>query len=104
MQEAQNSSSLAPEVIEFEEFLAKHGETGGWHPDDHAEFVNILKACGGDYTHAVKVTLENCMGYSQRDVILHSRCTKELSLGIYFGCVLVSGKGPARCQLTLQAH
>lgn len=61
-------------MIEFEEFLEKHGETGGWHPDDHAEFVNILKACGGDYTHTVKLILENGIGYSQRDVILHSRC------------------------------
>jgi len=55
-----------------------HGETGGWHPDDHAEFVNLLKACGGDYTHAVKLTLENCIGYSQRDVILHSRCVRRV--------------------------
>lgn len=35
---------MAPEVAEFEEFVLRTGgDTGGWDPDDHAEFLNILK-------------------------------------------------------------
>lgn len=35
--------ALAPEVAEFDEFVLAHGETGGWDPQDHEEFVSILK-------------------------------------------------------------
>jgi hypothetical protein len=35
---------------------------GGWHPDDHAEFERILRACRGSYSHCVEL------------------CTQELSL------------------------
>lgn len=44
-----NSSSssgggLLPEVEAYDAFLERHGATGGWHPEDHAAFMAILKA------------------------------------------------------------
>lgn len=39
-----SSSSLPPEVQTYDAFLARHGATGGWHPDDHKTFMAILKA------------------------------------------------------------
>lgn len=39
-----SSSSLPPEVQAYDAFLARHGATGGWHPDDHKTFMAILKA------------------------------------------------------------
>lgn len=46
---AANSSSsstggLLPEVEACDAFLARHGATDGWHPEDHATFMAILKA------------------------------------------------------------
>lgn len=32
-----------PEIADFEAFVCKHGKLGGWHPDDHAEFLRLLK-------------------------------------------------------------
>jgi hypothetical protein len=37
-------SGLPPEVQAYDAHLARHGETGGWHPDDHATFLKVLKA------------------------------------------------------------
>lgn len=123
--------ALAPEVVAFEEFVAATGgDAGGWDPEDHAEFVRILKvngpdrwndvlsihntelprltgsrdcslvreqsnprqyrmlrfscaihhyghmhlqACGGDYTHAVEVVLERCVGYKKAEIVAHAR-------------------------------
>ena len=45
--------SLAPEVVAFDDFvIVNGGDCGGWEKDDHEEFVNVLKACKGDYTQA----------------------------------------------------
>lgn len=43
-----SSSSLPPEVQAYDAFIARHGATGGWHPDDHKAFMEVLKAhrCG----------------------------------------------------------
>lgn len=37
------SSTLLPEVVAYDEFVAQHGATGGWHPDDHNTFVALLR-------------------------------------------------------------
>lgn len=67
------SGCLAPEVVQYEEFVARHGETGAWDKEDHEEFVRILKACAGDYVQAVNVTLERCIGYTKTEVMQHAR-------------------------------
>lgn len=43
--------SLPGEVRALDTFLQRHGPTGAWHPDDHAEFERILRACRGNYAH-----------------------------------------------------
>jgi hypothetical protein len=60
-------------VVEFNEFVAAHGECGGWEAEDHAEFVAILKSVKGDYTQAVTATLECCVGYTRAEVMQHAR-------------------------------
>lgn len=62
-----------PEVIEFDEFEDAHGASGGWHPDDHAEFLRILTSCRGDYSHAVLVATDQLPGLSRDQIIGHSR-------------------------------
>lgn len=39
-----STGGLLPEVEAYDAFLARHGATGGWHPEDHATFMAILKA------------------------------------------------------------
>ncbi|GLC59486.1 hypothetical protein PLESTB_001492500 [Pleodorina starrii] len=69
---------LAPEVEEYEEFMAEHGPTGGWDPEDHEEFIAILRSCDGDYSHAVAIVLERAIGYSRSEVMAHARWNMEL--------------------------
>lgn len=71
--------NLAPEVEEFHAFVDAHGETGGWDADDHEEFVKIVKACGGDYTQAVEVCLERCVGFTKSEIITHARWELQCS-------------------------
>ncbi|KAL4855686.1 Reticulocyte-binding protein 2 a [Chlorella vulgaris] len=47
--------SLPGEVRALDTFLQRHGPTGGWHPDDHAEFERILRACRGNYAHCTQL-------------------------------------------------
>jgi len=48
---------------------------GGWHPDDHAEFERILRACRGSYQHCVQLcTRELGLLHSAEDVAQHARC------------------------------
>lgn len=67
-----NGGCLAPEVVEFEEFVAERGETGGWPKEDHEEFVRVVQACGGDYARAVAVVMDNVIGYSRAEVMSHA--------------------------------
>jgi hypothetical protein len=32
-----------------------------------------VQACGGDYTHAVEVVLERCVGYKKSEIVAHAR-------------------------------
>jgi hypothetical protein len=34
---------LLPEVVAYDNFVAQHGATGGWHPDDLNTFVALLR-------------------------------------------------------------
>lgn len=42
-----SSRALLPEVLEFDAFAAEYGSAGGWHPDDHAQFLRLLQPDGG---------------------------------------------------------
>ena len=44
----QGHSGLLPEVVEFDEFVAKSGETGDWHPDDHAVYLQGVSKVKSD--------------------------------------------------------
>lgn len=41
---AHSNSTLLPEVVAYDNFLAKHGPTGGWHTDDHNTFMAVLRS------------------------------------------------------------
>ena len=69
----QQGGGLLPEVEAFEDFHEWHGPTGGWHPDDHAEFGSILKACKGDYSHATLMCYDQMIGFKRADIIAHTR-------------------------------
>ena len=52
---------------------------GGWHPDDHAEFERILRACRGNYAHCVQLCSEELsLLHSADDVQRHARWHEEL--------------------------
>ena len=48
---------------------------GGWHPDDHAEFERLLRACHGSYAHCVQLAAaELGLLHGQEEVARHARC------------------------------
>ena len=50
------SSGLHPDVQAYDDFLASTGgATGGWHEEDHQDWLRILETCKGDYSIAVQV-------------------------------------------------
>lgn len=65
--------ALVAEVIEFDEFVEAHGACGGWHPDDHAQFLRILTSCRGDYSHAILIATDQLPGVSKDMIIGHAR-------------------------------
>mmetsp|Transcript_32323 Transcript_32323/g.83738 ORF Transcript_32323/g.83738 Transcript_32323/m.83738 type:complete len:495 (+) Transcript_32323:188-1672(+) len=70
--------TLLPEVIAFEEFRAEFGDYGNWHPEEHKEFMRILKACRYDYGDAVQACCERVLvGFEREDVIAHARWHQE---------------------------
>ncbi|KAL4432173.1 hypothetical protein ABPG77_005935 [Micractinium sp. CCAP 211/92] len=76
---AKPSSSLPPEVMAYDTFLRRHGPTGGWHPEDHAEFERILRACRGSHAHAAHLCAEQLgLLHSAADVEAHARWHEEL--------------------------
>ena len=60
-------------MAEFEDFVRRHGESGGWDREDHDEFVRVVKGCGGDYVAAVAVCMERVIGFSRPEVMEHAR-------------------------------
>jgi hypothetical protein len=63
------SSTLLPEVVAYDDFVAQHGATGGWHPDDHNTFVALLRrsrySCQPHMSLRQRLKLLNCMKHSQ---------------------------------------
>lgn len=83
------SGCLAPEVAEFDSFVLKHGDCGGWDREDHDEFVRIVKACAGDYTKAVAVCMERVIGFSRSEVMDHARWHMDY-MDLMVSCVEVN--------------
>mmetsp|Transcript_14975 Transcript_14975/g.35698 ORF Transcript_14975/g.35698 Transcript_14975/m.35698 type:complete len:475 (+) Transcript_14975:271-1695(+) len=74
------NGGLLPEVIMFEEFRAEYGDTGNWHPEEHKEFLRILKSCRYDYGEAVMVCCDRILvGFEREDIIAHARWHQEYS-------------------------
>ncbi|GAB4817555.1 hypothetical protein N2152v2_004601 [Parachlorella kessleri] len=72
---------LPLEVKECDDFMERHGPTGGWHPDDHAEFERILKACRGIYSHTVQICCEQLgLLHSRTAIIQHAREQHKLAV------------------------
>jgi hypothetical protein len=70
---SRNNGCLAPEVVEFENFVQKSGgDSGGWDSGDHEEFVKIVKACNGDYLQAIAVCEERAIGYTHAEIVSHA--------------------------------
>ncbi|CAG9463260.1 unnamed protein product [Pedinophyceae sp. YPF-701] len=71
------AGGLHPDVAAYEAFEEKHGPLGGWHPDDHAQWCAILKACGQEYDTAVEVAVGRLAGVSRDAVVAHARWHAE---------------------------
>lgn len=68
-----NNGCLAPEVVEFDDFVERSGgDSGGWDKDDHEEFTKIVKACNGDYLQAIAVCQERTIGYTHAEIVSHA--------------------------------
>ena len=86
----QQGGGLLPEVEVYDDFHELHGPTGGWHPDDHAEFERILKACRGDYSHATLMCYDQMVGFKRADIIAHARYPSLILLWIGLRIVLTT--------------
>jgi hypothetical protein len=62
------SSGLLPEVAEYDSFLARSGPSGGWHDDDHAAWMALLRRCKGDAARAVLMAEERLPGKARSEV------------------------------------
>lgn len=69
---------LPPEVVEYDDFVEEHGETGSWDPEDHKEFLKLLKACQGDYGQTLVLGVDQLYGHSRVDILRHCRWHADL--------------------------
>lgn len=67
-----------PDIVAHDDYVAEFGPTGGWHPDDHASWVRVLRLCKGDAAVAVEVAEEEMVGFSREEIIAHARWHAEL--------------------------
>ncbi|GMH42276.1 hypothetical protein BSKO_10195 [Bryopsis sp. KO-2023] len=68
-----NGAGVLPDVLEYDEYVQTHGETKGWHLQDHKEFLRVLKVCKGSYPVAVEMCCEEMIGYTRQDILDHAR-------------------------------
>lgn len=66
-------AGLLPEIVEFDAFAEEYGATGGWHEDDHREFLRHLRHARGDYSAAVLACCGAMLGFERLDIIAHAR-------------------------------
>lgn len=61
-------------MIEYDAFDEEYGAHGNWHPDDHREFVRLLRMHRGDHAATIRACCENAIGGLDRlDIIAHAR-------------------------------
>lgn len=71
---------MLPEVAEFDAFALKWGKLGGWHPDDHAEFLRSLTNPCKEGTAGPSDLAARLFHLSLSDIEAHSRfylCTSN---------------------------
>eukprot|EP00878_Enallax_costatus_P044475 GHUV01053116.1.p1 GENE.GHUV01053116.1~~GHUV01053116.1.p1 ORF type:complete len:497 (+),score=185.11 GHUV01053116.1:231-1721(+) len=68
-----SAGNLLPEVAAYDNFLAKHGPTGGWHPDDHNTFMSVLRSNRGDYSAAVPAAADALPMHTRQAILAHCR-------------------------------
>ena len=79
----ERSHGLLPEVVEYETFEEEHGVSGNWHPEDHAEFMRILKDTKHDYAATLAQCSESMIGFDRLDIIAHAQWhSKHIELGL----------------------
>eukprot|EP00210_Caulerpa_lentillifera_P005653 g5406.t1 len=66
-------TGLLPEVLEYDDYLDKHGATGGWQSDDHKEFLRLLTVCKGDYSLTTQLCYKELIGVPKAEIIAHAR-------------------------------
>eukprot|EP01028_Stygiella_incarcerata_P013604 TRINITY_DN82839_c0_g1_i2.p1 TRINITY_DN82839_c0_g1~~TRINITY_DN82839_c0_g1_i2.p1 ORF type:complete len:479 (+),score=179.34 TRINITY_DN82839_c0_g1_i2:118-1554(+) len=63
---------LAPEVIAYEEYLAKHGPTGGWDERDHALYLRRLTQFGPKREKECLEKIQNDLpNYDAEEILSH---------------------------------
>jgi hypothetical protein len=61
-------------VIDFDVYDEKYGPNGNWHPEDHQEFVQLLRANRGDYAATILHCCEKVLGgFDRLDIVAHAR-------------------------------
>lgn len=73
--------------------MTTHGPTGGWHPDDHKTFMEVLKACKGDYHSAALQCIDAMFGYTKADIIQHARWHADYMDLQASGCAFEGNQG-----------
>ena len=69
----QEGRDLLPEVVEYDDFLADWGGTGGWHPDDHAQFTQILQSAKGDVEACKRAASAQLFHIQPEDIDAHAK-------------------------------
>lgn len=65
-------------VREFDRFLQRFGgHEGGWHPEDHTQFVRLLSTCRGDVSQAVSAATEAMVWIPPAEVERHAHWWSE---------------------------
>ena len=60
-------------MLEFETFEASAGSEGGWHPDDHAEFMRMYQAAKGDMIALEATAVARLFHLDSDDIQSHIR-------------------------------
>lgn len=70
---AKGGTGLLPEIVEFDAYVEEYGVTGGWHEDDHREFLRHLRHHRGDYSATVLACCGAMLGFERLDIVAHAR-------------------------------
>ena len=68
-----------PDVTAYDDYLEMYGPHGGWHPDDHQEWLRIWNVCKRDASVAIEVASEEMVGFTRDEIVAHARWHAEMS-------------------------